>query len=293
MRHKAGYINAIGYPNVGKSTIINALANNKLSIVTEKAQTTRKRILSLVNDENYQIVFSDLPGVISKPFHALHQYMMKYVDMALEDADVFMFVTDQNEQNRNVNLIEKIKSLDVPVIPVINKTDLCSANELDQIRIDMKKLFPGLTVIETSAKKNTGFNVLLKKIIELLPISPPYYPKDQLSDKSDRFFVSEIIREKILTHYQKEIPYAVEVQIDSYKDEAKILRIKAVIFVERESQKVILIGHKGSNLKKVGTEARLSIEKYADKKVFLELFVKVKKNWRKDQNALKWFGYLD
>lgn len=291
MQHKAGFVNIIGNPNVGKSTLMNLLIGEKLSIITAKAQTTRHRILGLINGADYQIVFSDTPGII-KPKYKLQESMMDFVSEAFDDADVMIYVTDIIETaDKNIDYVEKLNKLDIPVIIIINKIDL--SNQKDVLsKIDYwKNLVPKSIIIPTSAIHMKSAESIVNEIVSHLPVSPEYYPKDQLTDKPERFFVSEIIREKIFTNYQKEIPYSVEVEIESFKEEEKITNIKAVIFVSRDSQKGILIGKAGESLKKVGKEARIDIEKFLDKKVFLEIFVKVRKDWRDNDRMLKGFGY--
>jgi len=291
MTHKAGFVNIIGKPNVGKSTLMNALMGEKLSIITPKAQTTRHRIKGIINSENYQLIFSDTPGVI-KPAYKLQEKMMSYIDTAIEDADVIVLLLEVGEKNLDDIMQNKLSKTNVPLLIAINKTDTVSPEQVSVSIEHWQKIFPENEIIPIAAIGNYNTDKLLKKIIALLPESPPYYPKDEtFTDRSERFFVSEIIREKILLHYQKEIPYSTEVVIESFKEEENIIRIRALIYVERDSQKGILIGHKGSALKQVGTEARLDMEKFFNKKVFLEMFVKVKKEWRQSEKDLKQFGY--
>jgi GTPase len=291
MQHKAGFVNIIGNPNVGKSTLMNALVGEKISIITSKAQTTRHRIMGIVNGEDFQMVYSDTPG-ISKPVYSLQDSMLNFVKEAFVDADVILYVTDTVENiEKNEEFIAKINQTKVPVIVLINKIDLCNQEMLEQMVNDVHKKMPNAEILPVSALHKTNITVLFDKIKKLLPESEPYFPKDQLTDKPERFFVSEIFREKILKYYDKEIPYCCEVVVDEFKDEEKITRISVVIYVARESQKGIVIGHKGFALKKTATEARKDIEEFLGKKVFLETFVKVKKNWRDDNKTLKQFGY--
>lgn len=291
MSHKSGFVNILGNPNVGKSTIMNTLVGEKLSIVTPKAQTTRHRIMGIVNGEDFQIVYSDTPGIL-KPRYKLQESMMGFVNSALTDADLILYITDVTEKDHSENeYLTRIKESGIPVIVAINKIDLSNQAELEMLAEKWRQIFPGSPVIPVSAIRNFNLTTLLNTILEKLPESPPYFPKDQLTDKYERFFAAEIIREKILFNYQKEIPYSVEVEIDSFKDENSLIRISAVIHVARDSQKGIIIGHKGSMLKKVGTEARLDMEDFFRKKVFLELHVKITKDWREKPAALKRFGY--
>ncbi len=289
--HKSGFVNIIGNPNVGKSTMMNALVGEKLSIITSKAQTTRHRIMGIVNGDDFQIVYSDTPGILT-PKYRLQESMMAFVDMALTDADILIYVTDVTEKDQPVNdYIEKIRSSGVPVLVVVNKVDLSNQAELDDIAGRWEKIFPGSPLIPISALLGFNLNILLNAILSMLPEGPPYFPKDQLTDKYERFFASEIIREKILLNYQKEIPYSVETEIESFTEEPKMYSIRAVVHVARESQKGIVIGHKGAKLKKVGTEARKDMEDFFGKKVFLELYVKVSKDWREKPLMLRRFGY--
>jgi len=291
MTHKAGFVNIIGNPNVGKSTIMNSMVGEKLSIVTPKAQTTRHRILGIVSGDNYQIVFSDTPGIL-KPNYKLHKSMLKQVDEAIEDADIILYITDVNESiDKNKNYIEKLKDSPITKLIIINKTDLIDKEKLDSLIANCKNIFPESEVIGTSAIKGINIIETYKKIIELLPENPPFYPKDELTDKPLRFFVAETIREKIFLNYGKEIPYSVEIGIDSYTEGDDLDKIKAIIYVERESQKGIIIGHKGQELKKIGIQARQEIEKITGKKVFLELNVKIAKNWKESDKFLRKFGY--
>lgn len=293
MTHKAGFVNIIGNPNVGKSTLMNALVGEKLSIVTPKAQTTRHRILGIVNEEDYQIVFSDTPGILN-PAYELQESMMDFVKSAFDDADVIIYMVEVGEaQMKNEQFLKRIKNSKVPVILLLNKIDLSNAQEVEERIQFWRDLVPNSFVYVISALEKFNVESVFYKIIELLPESPPFYPKDQLTDKPERFFVNEKIREKILTHYKKEIPYSVEVETESFVEEENIVRIRSVIMVERDTQKGIIIGHKGKAIKRVGAEARKDLEIFFDKKVYLELFVKVNKNWRSNKNQLKRFGYKD
>ncbi|PRX40648.1 GTPase Era [Salegentibacter salegens] len=291
MAHKAGFVNIIGNPNVGKSTLMNAFVGEKLSIITSKAQTTRHRILGIVNGEDFQMLLSDTPGII-KPAYELQESMMGFVKSAFEDADVLVYMVEIGEQElKDEAFFNKIISTDIPVILLLNKIDKSNQEELEsQVQMWTQKV-PNAEIFPVSALE--GFNVaeVFNRIIELLPESPAFYPKDTLTDKPERFFVNEIIREKILMHYKKEIPYAVEIDTQEFFEEEKIIRMRSVIMVERETQKGIIIGHKGAALKRVGVEARKDLEKFFGKQVHLELYVKVNKNWRSDQRQLKRFGY--
>lgn len=293
MGHKAGFVNIIGNPNVGKSTLMNRLVGEKLSIITSKAQTTRHRILGIVNDENYQIVFSDTPGIL-QPAYELQHSMMDFVRTAFEDADILLYIIESGESElKDPSFFAKIQHSKIPVILLINKIDLSTQEEVvGQMKIWQDKL-PNAIIYPISALNNFNLQVVLEKIIELLPESPPYYPKDQLTDKSERFFVNESIREKILLNFKKEIPYAVEIETESFEEEENIIRIRSVIMVERDTQKGILIGHKGLALKRIGSEARIDLEKFFEKKIFLELYVKVNKDWRSNERQLKRFGYKE
>ncbi len=290
MNHKAGFVNIIGKPNVGKSTLMNELVGEKLSIITPKKQTTRHRILGIVNEDDYQIIFSDTPGYL-KPGYKLQESMMKFVESALLDADIFLYITAADEQDEDDEIIEKLKETDVPVIVVINKIDLSDQKKIETLYDSWQKKIPNAKVLPIAALHKFNVDTLFKLILELLPESPPYYPKDELTDKTMRFFVSEIIREKIFTNYQQEVPYSTEVIVDAYKEEEKIIRIMAYVFVIRESQKAIILGHKGNAIKKAATQARIDIEDFVGKKVFLEIRVKVSKDWRDDPMKLKRFGY--
>jgi len=289
--HRSGFVNIIGNPNVGKSTMMNALVGERLSIITSKAQTTRHRIMGIVNGDDFQIVYSDTPGIIT-PKYKLQESMMSFVDVALTDADVLIYVTDITENDEAASdYIGKIKTSGIPVLVVINKVDLSNQAELDDIAGRWEKIFPGSPVIPISALLGFNLDTLLNAVLSRLPEGPPYFPKDQLTDKYERFFASEIIREKILLNYQKEIPYSVETEIESFTEEPNLYSIRAVVHVARESQKGIVIGHKGSKLKKVGTEARKDMEDFFGRKVFLELYVRVSKDWREKPLMLKRFGY--
>jgi len=289
--HKAGFVNIIGNPNVGKSTLMNAFIGEKLSIITSKAQTTRHRILGIVNGDDFQVILSDTPGII-KPAYELQSSMMDFVKSAFDDADILIYMVEIGEKElKDEAFFEKIKSSKAPVLMLLNKIDNSNQEQLEAQAALWQQNVPNAEFFPISALE--GFNVknVLDRIIELLPESPAYYPKDQLTDKPERFFVNECIREKILIHYKKEIPYAVEVLTEEFFEEEEIIRMRSVIMVERETQKGIVIGHKGSALKRVGVEARKDLEKFFGKQVHLELYVKVNKNWRSNQNQLKRFGY--
>jgi len=293
MKHKAGFVNIIGNPNVGKSTLMNVLIGEKLSIITSKAQTTRHRILGIVNGDDFQAVFSDTPGIIN-PAYELQESMMDFVKTAFEDADVLIYMVETGEKDlKNEAFFNKIKQVKIPVLLLLNKIDQSSQELLEQQVAYWKETVPNAEIHPISALENFNIPTVMKRIVELLPESPPFYPKDQLTDKPERFFVNEKIREKILMHYKKEIPYSVEIETEEFKEEAKIIRIRSVIMVERDTQKGIIIGHKGAALKRVGTEARKDLERFFGKKIFLDLYVKVNKNWRSDKNQLKRFGYKD
>jgi GTP-binding protein Era len=289
--HKSGFVNIIGNPNVGKSTLMNVLLGEKLSIVTSKAQTTRHRILGIVNTEEYQIIYSDTPGIL-KPHYKMQEAMMGFVKTAIDDADMILYVTDVIETiDKNQEYITKVNNSQVPVILVINKIDLCKNEGLPQLIETWKGLMPRAEIVPVSALEKFNVENLFNGIIELLPEGPAYFAKDALTDRSERFFVSEIIREKVFLNYKKEIPYSVEVLVELFKEDDNIIHIKAVIIVSRDSQKGIIIGKGGLALKKTGTRARLDMEKFFGKKVFLELFVKVEKDWRDSNRLLKEFGY--
>ena len=289
--HKSGFINIIGNPNVGKSTLMNNLVGEKLSIITSKAQTTRHRILGIVNGDNFQLIFSDTPGII-KPSYELQDSMMDFVKSALEDADVILYMVEIGEKSiKDPDVHNKIQNTKTPTIILLNKIDLSNQEDLEnQISIWLNK-YPNTEIYPISALNNFNTEKVINRIIELIPESPPYFPKDQLTDKPERFFVNEKLREKILLYYNKEIPYSVEVQTEEFKEQESIIKIRSLILVERESQKGIIIGYKGVALKKIGTKARIDLEKFFGKKVFIELHVKVSKNWRSNPNQLKKFGY--
>ena len=289
--HKAGFVNIVGNPNVGKSTLMNQLVGERISIATFKAQTTRHRIMGIVNTPEMQIVFSDTPGVL-KPNYKLQESMLAFSESALQDADVLLYVTDVVENpEKNKDFLEKVAKMTVPVLLLINKIDQSNQKQLGDIVEKWHQLLPNAEILPISAKNKFGTDMLLKRIQELLPDSPPFFDKDQLTDKPARFFVSEIIREKILLYYDKEIPYAVEVRVEQFKEDHKHIHINAVIYVERDSQKGIIIGHQGVALKKVSTESRKALERFFGKSVYLEIFVKVDKDWRSSQKELDNFGY--
>ena len=289
--HKAGFVNIVGNPNVGKSTLMNQLVGERISIATFKAQTTRHRIMGIVNTPEAQIVFSDTPGVL-KPNYKLQESMLAFSESALQDADVLLYVTDVVENpGKNKDFLEKVARMTVPILLLINKIDQSDQKTLGDIVENWHELLPNAEILPVSAKNKFGIDLLLKRILELLPDSPPYFDKDQLTDKPARFFVSEIIREKILLYYDKEIPYSVEVSVEQFKEDEKHIHINAVIYVERDSQKGIIIGHQGVALKKVSTESRKALEKFFGKSIFLEVFVKVDKDWRSSERELNHFGY--
>ena len=289
--HKAVFVNIVGNPNVGKSTLMNQLIGERLSIATFKAQTTRHRIMGIVNTDDCQIVFSDTPGVL-KPNYKLQESMLAFSESALADADVLLYVTDVVENpEKNMDFLDKVKKMSIPVLLLINKIDQSDQKTLGNIVEKWHSLLPNAEILPLSAKNKFGVDLLMKRIKELLPDSPPYFAKDQLTDKPAKFFVSEIIREKILLYYDKEIPYSVEVAVERFKEDEQKIHINAVIYVERDSQKGIIIGHQGVALKKVSSEARKALEKFFDKKIFLETFVKVDKDWRSSQRELNHFGY--
>jgi len=291
MSHKSGFVNILGNPNVGKSTLMNALVGEKLSIITSKAQTTRHRIMGIVNGEDFQIVYSDTPGIL-KPNYKLQEKMMGYVGSAFEDADIILYLTDViDRSDKNQIYIDRLAKAEAPILLLINKIDLSNPEELEKIVENWSKILPKAEIIPISALKNFNLEYLLKRIIEKLPLNPPFFPKDSLTDKTERFFASEIIREKILLNYQKEIPYSVEVEIEEFKDTEKLLRMRIIIYVIRTSQKGIIIGHKGEALKKTATEARKDLESFFGKKVFMEMYVKVSKDWRDKDRSLNSFGY--
>ena len=292
--HRAGFVNIVGNPNVGKSTLSNLLVGEKLSIITSKAQTTRHRIMGIVNGEDYQIVFSDTPGVL-KPKFRLQQSMLEYSTGALVDADILLYVTDVIESpTKNQEFLDKVAKEKIPILLVINKIDLLKGqDELEKLVEQWKQLLPSAEIYPTSALVNFNVDQLMKRIIELLPESPPYFGKDALTDRNARFFVTEIIREKILLTYDKEVPYATQVIVEKFDESDTNIHIMAVVYVERDSQKGIIIGHKGAKLKHVGIEARKDIEKFFEKHVHLDLYVKVEKDWRNQENKLRAFGYID
>ena len=291
--HKAGFVNIVGNPNVGKSTLTNRLVGEKISIITSKSQTTRHRIKGIVNTDDYQIVFSDTPGVV-KPSYKMQEYMLEFSKSALVDADIILYVTDVVENiEKNLDFIDKVNKSDIPVLLVINKIDLTTQEKLEALFDKWKSLIPRAEIFPLSATENFNVDNLYKRIVELLPEGEPFFPKDELTDLPSRFFVNEIIREKILQYYDKEVPYSVEVEVEEFKEDDKRINIMAVIYVERSSQKGIIIGSQGEALKKVGTQARLDIEAFFGKKVFLNLYVKVLKDWRNKDSELKNFGYAN
>lgn len=289
--HKSGFVNIVGNPNVGKSTLMNALVGERLSIITQKAQTTRHRIMGIVNGEDYQIVFSDTPGVL-KPNYKLQEQMLDFSRSALVDADLLLYVTDiQDSSEKNADFLEKVKGNKAHILLVINKIDLTTQDTLERLADFWQKELPQAEIYPISAKERFGVDTLFKRILELLPECPPFFDKDQLTDKPARFFVNEIIREKILLNYDKEIPYSVEVEVETFKEEEKLIRINAVIYVERDSQKGIIIGKQGSSIKRIGMEARKDLEVFFQKQIYLELFVKVDKDWRQKDTRLRHYGY--
>jgi len=291
MIHKAGFVNIVGNPNVGKSTLMNQLVGERISIATFKAQTTRHRIMGIVNEDDCQIVFSDTPGVL-KPNYKMQEMMLAFSESALTDADILLYVTDVVENpEKNLDFLDKVKRMQIPVLLLVNKIDETNQQQLGDIVSRWHTLLPNAEILPLSAKNKFGIDILLRRIKELLPESPAYFDKEQLTDKPAKFFVSEIIREKILLYYDKEIPYSVEVRVEQFKETETAIRINAVIYVERDSQKGIIIGHQGVALKKVNTEARKALEKFFAKKIFLETFVKVDKDWRSSQRELTSFGY--
>lgn len=291
MAHKAGFVNIIGNPNVGKSTLMNAFVGEKLSIITSKAQTTRHRILGIVNGEDFQVILSDTPGII-KPAYELQTSMMDFVKSAFEDADILIYMVEIGEKAlKDEAFFKKIENSKIPVLLLLNKIDTSDQAMLEEQMQYWQGLLPNAEIHPISALENFNVKEVFNRILELLPEAPPYYPKDQLTDKPERFFVNETIREKILLHYKKEIPYSVEVETEEFLEDDKIIRIRSVIMVERDTQKGIIIGHKGSALKKVGVEARKDLEKFFDKQVHIELYVKVNKNWRSNAQQLRRFGY--
>ncbi len=291
MTHKAGYVNIIGNPNVGKSTLMNALVGEKLSIITSKAQTTRHRILGIVNGDDFQIIFSDTPGIIDKPAYKMHEIMNRSVETAMIDADLILFVVDVKEKADYTDTVQKLKSANVPVFVLLNKIDLAGQHDTTALMQQWQETLPDAEIIPFAALHDFNVEKVLDEILQRLPESPPYFPKDELTDKSLRFFVAEILREKILLNYKQEIPYSVEVSVEAYEEGEKLDRIRAIIYVARESQKAIIIGKQGSALKKTGTMAREDIEEFIGKKAFLEISVKVNKDWRDSDMLLKRFGY--
>lgn len=290
-KHKAGFVNILGKPNVGKSTLMNGLVGADLSIITSRAQTTRHRIMGIVNGDDFQIVYSDTPGII-RPNYKLHEKMMKLVKSAISDADILLYVTEAGEEPEgNREYIDRIKKLDVPVIVIINKIDLSTQEKVGELYEKWTEELPQASVLPVSAKEGYNLDVVFEKILGFLPLSPPFYPKDALTDKPERFFASEIIREKVFLNYRKEIPYSVEVEIEEFRESEGVLRLRAVIHVLRETQKIIIIGNRGEALKKTATQARIDLEKFFERKVFLEVFVKVSKDWRDKEHKLKGFGY--
>jgi len=289
--HKAGFVNIIGNPNVGKSTLMNRLVGERLSIITAKAQTTRHRIKGIVNGEDYQIVYSDLPGILT-PAYKMQEYMMRFVNESLQDADLVLYVIECGETIYNQEIVEKLQQVTIPILLIINKTDKAAEDIITSTKSHWQSLLPKAETVEVSALTGYHVNLLLEKIIMLLPESPPFFPKDELTDRPLRFFISEIIREKILLLYKKEIPYSVEVVIESFKEEEDIVRIGAMLYCERDSQKGIIIGNKGAAIKQLGIEARHAIEDFLEKHVFLDISVKVLKDWRNQDLVMKRFGYL-
>lgn len=291
MAHKAGFVNIVGNPNVGKSTIMNALVGEKLSIITQKMQTTRHRIKGIVSGDDFQIVYSDTPGIL-KPSYKLQETMMKFVDSALIDADIILFVTDVIEKpDKNPEYIERIRKSNVPVIVLINKIDLSNQDNVIKLYNYWSETFPGATVYSISAKEKFNIEPIFDRIMELLPEAPAYFSKDDITDRNERFFLQEIVREKILLNYQKEIPYSVEVEVEEFKETDKIINVRCIIYVSRDSQKGIIIGHQGKMLKIIGTTARIDAEEFFNKKIYLELLVKVAKDWREKDKQLRNFGY--
>ncbi|NMB06420.1 MAG: GTPase Era [Bacteroidales bacterium] len=290
-KHRSGFVNIVGNPNVGKSTLMNRLVGEKISIITAKAQTTRHRIIGIVNKPEYQVVYSDTPGVL-RPNYKLQEQMLTFSLSALQDADVLLYVTDVVEKvDKNDEFLAKVQQLDLPVLLLINKIDQTTQEALEQLVLQWQTLLPKAEIYPISALNNFSVDLVQKRVLELLPESPPYFEKDALTDKPARFFVAEIIREKALLLYQKEVPYAIEAIVEEFLDEKDIIRIRAIILVERDTQKGIVIGHKGESLKKLGTMARKDIERFFEKKIYLQIYVKVEKDWRNRDNLLKTFGY--
>lgn len=289
--HKAGFVNIIGYPNVGKSTLMNALVGQKLSIITSKAQTTRHRIMGIVNSDDFQIVYSDTPGIVKDPSYRMHEYMNSYIETALIDADIILLVIESGQKFEHQEVIDKIAKSKIPIIIVLNKIDLSDQETIFGLIEDWKKSLPNAEVIPVSALEKFNVESVFDRILNHLPESPAYFSKDEFTDRSMRFFISEMIREKILINYKKEIPYSVEVSVDEYKEEERIIKIYATIYTSRETQKAIILGHQGNAIKRVGTQARIDMEEFVGKKVYLELRVKTTKDWRNNENSLKRFGY--
>jgi GTP-binding protein Era len=290
MSHKAGFVNIVGKPNVGKSTLMNALVGQKLSIITSKAQTTRHRIMGIVNGDDFQIVYSDTPGII-KPGYKLQESMMKFVESAFLDADIFLFLTETNDRNYDEEFIARLTKGDVPVLVLINKVDLSDQTQVVEAMKYWQERIPEATVMPVSALHKAGVEGVFEKIVSMLPESPPYYDKEELTDRSMRFFVAEIIREQILVQFRKEVPYSVEVVVERYKEDVEPMEIDAIVYVERESQKAILLGHQGAAIKRMGTTARKEIEAFVGRHIFLDLRIKVSKEWRENPRQLKRFGY--
>ncbi|NQU35148.1 MAG: GTPase Era [Bacteroidetes bacterium] len=289
--HKAGFVNIIGYPNVGKSTLMNSMVGEKLSIITSKAQTTRHRIMGIVNGDDFQIVYSDTPGIVKDPSYKMHQFMNQYINTALKDADILILMTEPNYPFADQEIIDKFNASQVHVIIVINKIDLSNQEAIMKEMEVWKVKMPKADIIPISAVNNFNIEKVFDTIIQYLPEHEAFYPKDELTDKSTRFFISEILREKILLNYKKEVPYSAEVAVDQYKEEGNLVRISTIIYVSRDSQKAIILGHQGQAIKRIATAARLDIEEFIGKKVFLEITVKVSKDWRDDETTLKHFGY--
>lgn len=291
MEHKSGFVNIIGKPNVGKSTLMNALLGEKISIATSKAQTTRHRIMGIINEPDYQIVFSDTPGIL-QPAYKMQERMMKFVESAFADADVIMFITDIFEADKlEVEWLDRINQLEVPLLVLLNKVDLGVQEKVEEQLNQLKEFMPRAVVIPVSALHAFNIEAVLNQVLEWLPVAPPFYDKESISDRPVRFFIAEMIRSHIMTNYKREIPYSCEVEIEEYKDEGEIVRIRAIIYVARKSQKGILIGHQGKQLKRVGTGARKDMEEFLGQKVFLEMYVKVDENWRDQDRKLDKFGY--
>ena len=290
MTHKAGFVSIVGKPNVGKSTLMNQLVGDKISIITSKAQTTRHRIMGIISGDDFQVVYSDTPGILN-PQYELHKSMMRFVSSSLEDADLILFVTDLYEKFEDDEMINRLLSSDIPIILVLNKIDLAKGSQSDDKMHYWNEIIKTDLKVQVSALNGNGVSELFDLILENLPEHPAYYPKDEFTDKPERFFVSEILREKLFLNYKKEVPYSCEVVTTDFKEDEKIIRIRVVINVERKSQRAILLGHKGERIKKVGTEARTDMEKFLGKKVYLEQFIKVEPDWRKKANKLKGFGY--